>query len=246
MGVRRRAQDGAQVVYVAGSQRLLLRSMSELDVREIQGTEGHQAVTEPVFSPDGRSVAFYAAADQTIKRIAVTGGVAVTICPADNPFGISWSSDSIVFGQGSKGIMRVSPNGGPPEVLVRVKDGEQAHGPQLLPGGRHVLFTLATGTALDRWRKARVVVQSLTSGEPRTLIEGGRDARYAPTGHLVYARDGTVFAVAFDARRLETMGGSVPVIEGVRQSRSSAGACSLAPPHPGVRRSRWSSTGSKY
>ncbi len=209
--------DGAQMVYSANA-RLYLRSMSELDVHAVQGTEAYGAVFNPVFSPDGRSVAFYAAADRTLKRIAVTGGAAVTMCPADNPFGISWGPNEIVFGQGSKGIMRVSPNGGTPDVLVRVKDGEVAHGPQVLPGGQHVLFTLATGTAVDRWDNAHIVVQSLTSGERTTLIDGGSDAHYVPTGHLVYALSGRVFAVAFDVRRLEVKGGPAPMVEGVRRS----------------------------
>ena len=100
---------------------------------------------------------------------------------------------------------------------MSVKDGEEAHGPQMLPGGQHVLFTLATGTAPDRWDKARIVVQSSTSGERKTLIEGGSDARYVPTGHLVYALGGRVFAVAFDVQRLEVKGGPVPMVEGVRR-----------------------------
>jgi eukaryotic-like serine/threonine-protein kinase len=212
--------DGAQVVYGAPA-RLYLRSMSQLDVKTIQGTEAYQAVTEPVFSPDGRSVAFFAFADQTIKRITLTGGPAVTICPADNPYGISWGPQGIVFGQGPKGIMRVSPSGGTAEVLVRVKDGEEADGPQLLPGGQHVLFSLATGGALDRWDKARVVVQSVTSGERKTLIDGGSDARYVPTGHIVYALGGRVFAVAFDVQRLEVKGEPVPMVEGVRRAAGS-------------------------
>ena len=71
------APDGAQMVYVANG-RLYLRSMSEREATAIQGTEGLVAVTNPVFSPDGRSVAFHATSDQTLKRIAVTGGAAVT------------------------------------------------------------------------------------------------------------------------------------------------------------------------
>jgi len=215
--------DGARMVYAANT-RLYLRSMSELDAKAIQGTEGYRLVTEPVFSPDGRSIAFYAVADQTLKRIAITGGAAVTLCPADNPFGITWGPDGIVFGQGSKGIMRVSPDGGTPDVLVSVKDGEMALGPYVLPDGRHVLFTLATGTAPDRWDKARVVVQSLGSNERKTLIVGGSDARYVPTGHLVYAVAGRVLAVAFDERRLEVKGSHVQMIEGVRRSATSDAA----------------------
>ena len=130
---------------------------------------------------------------------------------------MSWGDEGIVFGQGGGGILRVSPNGGKPEVLVRVKDGEFAHGPQVLAGGDVVLFTLATGTAGDRWDKAQIVVQSLRSGERKLLIEGGSDARYVPTGHIVYAVGGSVFAVRFDLSRLEVVGGPTPIVEGVRR-----------------------------
>ena len=148
-------------------------------------------------------MAFWSSADQTLKKVAVGGGAAVTICRADQPFGVSWGTDGIVFGQPDKGIMRVSANGGTPEVLVSVKDGEQAYGPQILPGGETVLFTLATGTAAERWDKAQIVTHSLRSGERKTLVDGGSDARYVPTGHLVYAVGGIVFAVPMDLRRLE-------------------------------------------
>ena len=131
---------------------------------------------------------------------------------------MSWGTDGIVFGQANKGIMRVSANGGTPEVLVSVKDGEQAYGPQILPGGETVLFTLATGTAAERWDKAQIVTQSLRSGERKTLVDGGSDGRYVPTGHLVYAIGGIVFAVPMDVRRLEVTGGPVPIVEGVRRS----------------------------
>jgi eukaryotic-like serine/threonine-protein kinase len=131
-----------------------------------------------------------------------------------------------VFGQGGKGIMRVSPNGGAPELIVTVNDGEEAHGPQLLPGGQHVIFTLAAGTALQRWDSARIVVQSLKSGERKILVEGGSDARYVSTGHLVYAVSGSLFARPFDVRRLEVMGDATPVVTGV--SRSVGGVTGVA------------------
>jgi serine/threonine-protein kinase len=82
------------------------------------------------------------------------------------------------------------------------------------------LFTLATGTGIDRWDKAKVVVQSSRSAERKTLIEGGSDGRYLPTGHIVYALGGTLFAVPFDLRRLEVTGEPVPIVEGVRRGVS--------------------------
>jgi serine/threonine protein kinase len=205
--------DGARLVYVADG-RLYLRVMSEQDATAIQGTEAYQAVTSPVFSPDGRSIAFHASSDQTLKRIAATGGAAVTICPAAIPFGMSWGADGIVFSEGSKGIMHVSPNGGTPKVLVSLKDGEVSVSPQMLPGGQYLLFTVATGTAPNRWDSAHIVAQSIATGERTIIIQGGADARYLPTGHLVYAVGGSVVAVAFDGqsrtdgrRRGATFGG---------------------------------------
>ena len=131
---------------------------------------------------------------------------------------MSWDASGIVFGQAGKGIMRVSANGGQPEVLVSVKDGEVMYGPQVLPGGEWVLFTLATAATADGWDKAQIVVQSLKSSERKTLVSGGSDGRYLPTGHLVYALGGVLFAVPFDLRRLAVTGGPVPIVEGVQRS----------------------------
>ena len=211
--------DGTRMVYVANG-RLHLRSMSDLEAAPIPGTESRQGVLNPVFSPDGRSVAFWVAEDRMIKRIAINGGAAVNICPAERPSGIAWDASGILFGQGSEGIMRVAAAGGKPETLVRVGDGEIAHGPQMLPDDRSVLFTVTTATGPDRWDKAKVVLQSLDSGERKTVIDGGSDGRYLPTGHIVYALGGTLFAVPFDLRRLETRGGPMPIVQGVRRANT--------------------------
>ena len=213
--------DGTRVVIVAGG-RLYLRSLTDLNAKPIQGSEAFGAVNEPVFSPDGQSIAFFSTLDNSLRHIAVAGGAAVTISPsvsATSPLGMTWDETGLVFSSpDQKGISRVSPNGGAPESLVTLKENERAFGPQMLPGGKAVLFTLATGTAADRWDKADIVVQSLKTGERKRLLTGGTDARYLPTGHLVFALGGTLFALAFDAARLELRGGPVPVVEGVRRA----------------------------
>jgi Tol biopolymer transport system component len=217
--------DGTRIVY-RSSDGLVLRSLADLETRVITGTDA-AGLTNPIFSPDGQSIAFYQPGG--IKRIAVIGGTAVTVCPAENPYGMTWDDDEILFGQGSKGIMRVSANGGLPQVLVGVKSDERAHRPQMLPGGEAILFTLSKGSGPDIWDTSEIVVQSLKSGERKTLISGGSDARYLRTGHLVYASSGVVLAVPFNHRRLAIMGGPVPVIEGVaRASAASTGAAQFS------------------
>jgi serine/threonine-protein kinase len=91
-----------------------------------------------------------------------------------------------------------------------------------------VLFTVATGAGDQRWDKARIVVQSLKSGERKTVIDGGSDARYLPTGHIVYALGGVVFAMPFDVRRLQASGGPVPIVEGVRRTAGATGTAQFS------------------
>src|SRR5262249_19829467 len=111
--------DGTQIVYVA-NQQLYVRNMSELEARPIPGTE-LRGIGNPIFSPDGRSIAVSATnpgepnLSASIRTLPVSGGAPATLCAADAVFGMSWGADGIVFGQGRKGIMRVSASGGQPE-----------------------------------------------------------------------------------------------------------------------------------
>src|SRR5262245_21814749 len=221
--------DGQRLVYAAGG-RLYLRSMSDAISRPIPGTEGRPEY--PVFSPDGQSVAFFTTTDQrggstrdlprgVIKRVPLAGGTPLTVCETTYPFGMSWERDGLVFGQASKGVMRVSPDGGEPQLLVHVKENEVALRPETLPGGRALIFTLASDVSdLIRpresieepgWDKARVVVQLLDTGERKTLVEGATDGRYTPTGHIVFVVGGTLRAISFDATRLEVTGGAATI-----------------------------------
>src|SRR5262249_37222262 len=93
--------------------------------------------------------------------------------------------------------------------------------PQMLAGGRTVLYTLANGNAADRWNRSKIIVERIGSGERKVLIDGA-DARYVPTGHLIYAREGVLYAAPFDPERLE-IGASTPVVEGVRRALTVTG-----------------------
>jgi serine/threonine-protein kinase len=219
--------DGSRFVYNAAGG-LYLRTMGELRARLIAGTE--EALTSPTFSPDGQSIAYFQ--EGQLKRIAISGGAPVVICAASNPFGVSWSSDNtILFGQ-PDGIMRVSANGGTPELVIRAEKGEQVDGPRMLPDGESVLFSVTRATGTTRWDQADIVVQSLRSSRRTVVLKGGSDARYVPTGHLVYALGDGLFAVPFDTSRLVVDGGPVSVIEGVR--RAAVASANTGTAHYGV------------
>ena len=216
--------DGTRLVYVA-NQQLYLREMDQMEATPIRGTD--IAPTSPFFSPDGQWVGFWA--NNNLWKVSVTGGAPVALCEAANPFGASWGADdTIVFGQGAGGILRVSANGGTPEVLIPMDSdkNEMGQGPQMLPDGKTVLFALSTTTVttLSSLDESQIVTQSLETGERRLLIEGGSDARYVPTGHLVYALGETLLAVPFDLARLTVTGGPVPVVEGVGRAFNGGAA----------------------
>jgi Tol biopolymer transport system component len=224
--------DGTRLAYIAGN-RIFLRSLSEFEGHAIPGTEvaAGQALSSPGFSPDGQSIVYTSAADRGLKRIAIDGGAGVKLCGIDDPpYGLSWDSTGIVFGLGTKGIFHCSPDGGTADQIVTVKPDEEAYGPQMLPDGKAVIFTLAKSTeGSARWDKAQIVAQTLASGVRKTLVDGGADARYLTTGHLVYALGGVVYAVRFDAARQQTIGGAVPIIEGVRRATAATtGAAQFA------------------
>ena len=229
--------DGEHIAYAANG-RLYLRSLSDTAPRAIPGSEG--APLNPTFSPDGESIAYFDMGPPSaregrplptgsIKRIRRTGGTPITVCDTAYPFGISWGADGLVFGQAGKGVMRVSLDSGEPQQLVPVNEDEIASGPQILPGGRAVLFTYASNVTdllqpqenptEAAWDTAQIVVHSLDDGSRKTLIDGGSDGRYLPSGHIVYAVSGTLRAVPFDLTRLAVIGPAVAVLEGVARVR---------------------------
>jgi serine/threonine-protein kinase len=203
--------DGREFVY-STPQGLYVRAMNELEARVIPGTE-KEDTHAPFFSPDSQSVAYFTLGQ--LKRIGLGGG-APSVVASGLAFstGASWGLDgTILFGQ-LDGIFRVSANGGKPELVIPAKD-EVLSTPEMLPDKDSVLFSRVLGPDFAASRKAQVVVQTLSTGKRTTLVDGGTDARYLPTGHLIYAVADGLFAIAFDASRLAVSRGAVPVVQGV-------------------------------
>jgi serine/threonine-protein kinase len=198
---------------------LYVRSLDQLTAKALAGTED---AINPFFSPDNQWIGFFAGGK--LRRISVKGGTALTVCDAPGRGnGGSWHEDgSIVFGHGATPVLlRVSSAGGTPEPLTSLVDGEISHRwPQILPANRGVLYTSNTS---DNWDDARIMVQPLPSGVPK-LVQPGFHGRYAPSGHLLYVRGGTLYAAPFDLDRLQVTGPSVSAVEGVVAGVNTGGA----------------------
>jgi eukaryotic-like serine/threonine-protein kinase len=224
--------DGAHIAYAGrdgdgpANLHLYVRSIDSLNAVAIPGIGGPAAISArvPFFSPDSRWLGFWH--NGQIKKVSISGGVPISIASAMIPMGASWSADdSIVYAQESGGIWRVSAVGGAPTQIVKVNSGERAYGPQLLPDGRAILFTVVAG---NDWNDAEIVVQSLENGARHTVVKGGTDGRYLSTGHLLYATRGALLAVPFSLSSLTTTGGAISLADNVGESGVASGAAHYA------------------
>jgi serine/threonine-protein kinase len=215
--------DGARLVYVgANGTQLFVRALDALDPVAI----AKGAPRGPFVSPDGQWVGFFEG-NATLKRVSITGGPALTVATLDGvPRGATWlPDDTIVFATTNvtTGLQRVAAEGGMPTVVTRPDraQGEQDHwSPEVLSGGRSVLFTITAGAG--GFDAAQVAVLDLQTGTHKVLVRGGSDARYVTTGHLVYGAAGTLRAVAFDLASLETRGTPIPTVSEVLTTTSGA------------------------
>src|SRR5262249_44517841 len=154
-----------------------------------------------------------------------SGGVARSLVVTDDASGffggMSWTEDGIVW-SGPGTIARISGDGGRPDTLVKLNAAESAERPEMLPGGKTLLYTLATTFRPDRWEKSQLVAQQISSGKRKIVLQPATDGRYVPTGHIVYGTGGSLFALPFDLATLEVKGGPVPVVQGVRRDAAAA------------------------
>ena len=204
--------DGGTIVYRAtrdGVFQLFRRPLDQFEATPMQGTENGRA---PFFSPDGEWVGFLA--DGALQKVSLAGGPPQTLTALGNR-GASWGqNDLIVFGRNTPGgsLMQVSAAGGEATTLFTPDDQRRPWYPQILPGGEAVLFTLSE-EAPDSGELHLLI---LGTGEHRTVVPSAVAGHVLDTGHLVFLRSGSLWAVPFDRDRLELVGNPVPVVEGVR------------------------------
>ncbi len=193
--------DGRLLAYSltkGGVSQLYLRPLSSFDAKPIKGTEGG---TSPFFSPDGQWLGFVA--DGKILKIPVSGGGAEKLCDAPGFRGACWAPDGrIIFSpEFASGLMSVSATGGPVKVFSILDSArhERTHRwPQVLPGGKWVLYTVGDQSNPNSYLDAPLVMQSLETGERHTLDARGEMARYVDPGYLVVGRNGSLLVAPFD------------------------------------------------
>ena len=194
----------------SGTARLYVRSLATGDVTPLAGTEGAQY---PFWSPDGRSIGFFG--DGKLRTIEASGGPALTICPAAEGKGGSWSpAGVIVFApDATTGIAQVPEKGGTPKPVTRLdeKRGDDSHRhPRFLPDGRRFLY-LARSPRSPGDGQA-IVAASIDGGAEKVVLRSPSMVEYAD-GYLVYMRETALVARPFDAGKLEFTGEAVPLAE---------------------------------
>ena len=207
--------DGRRIAYVAirnGVRTIYIRELGDPSPRALAGTEG---ADQPFFSPDGRSIAFFA--EGKLKKIAVTGGAPLVLCDATNPRGGAWLLDnSIVFAPSPASVLlRVPATGGTPEAMSTLDRqlNEASHRwPHTLPGGHAILYAAGPTVTARDWIEAHIVAQSLDTGQRRQIVPHGTFPHFAPSGHLLFVQSGIVYAQAFDPDRLDVAGDAFPIL----------------------------------
>jgi Tol biopolymer transport system component len=225
--------DGRLLAFVAtsedGTSNLFMRRLDAIEPALVPHTVG---ASRPFWSPDSRFLAFFA--DGKLKKIDTRGGRPFNIADATNGFGGTWNARGvIVFGASSRGgLFRVPDTGGVPVALTTVSRERQENGhlfPSFLPDGEHFLY-LATG---DDPNTRGIYVGSLSGNPPVHVLSGRFKAAYAEPGHMLYVRDNTLFAHAFDPRKRQLIGTPpVPLADSVAAgafSVSSTGVLAFQP-----------------
>jgi serine/threonine-protein kinase len=211
--------DGTRIVHLGRSAsrvQLFVRAIDAHDSTPLPGTDN---AIQPFFSPDGQSVGFFAGG--RLKKIALQGGSPVDLCDAPNPRGASWGEDGNIIAEldFGKPLVRIAAAGGSPQEATELRQAATHRYPQVLPGAQAVVFTASN--FIGDFDQATVEIQSLRTGERKTLVRGYY-GRYAASGHLLYVRNATVYARQLDVDRQELVGPEVPVITNVK-SRASNG-----------------------
>jgi serine/threonine-protein kinase len=208
--------DGGTIAFAGATptgSAIFRRALKGFDVVKVDGTEGGAA---PFFSPKGEWLGF--SSRGKLWRVPIGGGTPVEIADAFNLRGSVWlDDDTIVYSPlATSGLMRVPAMGGDPTPLTTLDlaKHEKTHRSLIaLPGGKAVVFVIGSDE-IDTYDDARIVALDVSSKKITDLAKG-YSPKFSRTGHLLYVRHGTVFAVRFDPDTLTVDPSEVQVLNDV-------------------------------
>ncbi|HEY6928819.1 MAG TPA: protein kinase, partial [Thermoanaerobaculia bacterium] len=215
--------DGSRLAFIGedseGRTWIWVRPLDSLDARRLEGTRASNGL---IWSPDNRSIAFFQAG--RLRKVDADGGAIQTICESGSGFGGSWSKKGqIVFGSDfGAGLMVVPASGGAPSPATALDHarGDASHAyPAFLPDGTHFVFVARN---VDP-EKTVIALGDLSSRETRPLFRSDSAAVWAPPRYLMFAREGALFAQAFDPKSLRTVGESRTLARNIRYSTDANG-----------------------
>jgi serine/threonine-protein kinase len=225
--------DGTQLAFTPLPGPVYVRRLNGLENQPLEITTSPGFRGAPLFSPDGTSISFiegnsiYSWARPFLKA-SLAGGAPARLVEYDSFHRGDWGPDGWIYWTSSYpgGIVRIRDSGGSidPVTEIDAKRGERSHRfADLLPDGRAIIYTAAF-EGIASYNDARIELWDLTTRQKKTLIDGGTSAVYSPSGHIVYARQGKLFAAAFDLERREVTGPSFEVLDGVMMSGNTGAA----------------------
>ncbi len=225
--------DGQRVAFTAvgedGKSALWVRALSSLAAQPLAGTEG---ATHPFWSPDSRQIAFFSSGK--LRRIVASGGPPQPICDATQGRGGAWGADGTILFTPNVGdvIYRVPASGGTPAPVTELDASrkEISHRyAELLPGGKRFLFLVEGSIETPGTDQGfALFAGSLDSKERTPVVATNASARYAPSGHLLFLRAGSLIAQPFDPGSLTLSGEGTPVAESVKRTPRFEAAFSVS------------------
>jgi serine/threonine-protein kinase len=225
--------DGTRLAFTPLPGPVYIRRLNGLDNQPLEITKSPGFRGAPLFSPDGASISFIGgnsifAWARPFLKASLAGGAPTKLVEYDSFHRGDWATDGWIYWTSSYpgGIVRIRDSGGEIEPVTEIdaKKGERSHRfADLLPGGRAIIYT-AGSEGMSSYNDARIELWDLTTRQKKTLIDGGTSAVYSASGHIVYARQGKLFAAAFDLQRLEVTGPPIEVLDGVMMSGNTGAA----------------------
>jgi eukaryotic-like serine/threonine-protein kinase len=229
-------RDGSAVTYVSTSPEArgviptagawaYRRDLDSLEIKKLVDVKPFATI---VFSPDGKWIAWRDDPSTELRKIGGGGGAPVSLTGTDMFSRGDWGTDGYIYftERYPAGISRIPENGGAKEPVTELDPARQEfvhkHA-QILPGGRAIIFTVVSA-GMESYDDARVELHILGTKQRKVLVQGVFCARYSSSGHVVYARAGSLYAVPFDIRRLEVTGPSIKVADGVLMSTNVGSA----------------------